>query len=109
MYHHACMYQHPCSPLPSGVKLNLQDLPPLVFSMLAAAAKQPDDSHLYEVITQRPTAREQSLEERMFPYQREGVKFGLRRGGRVLIGEGAAARVQECSGGACQHVPWRAG
>jgi hypothetical protein len=85
---HLYLYQHACSSPHAGVKLNLQDLPPLVFSLLAAAAKQPDDSHLYEAIKKRPTAREQSLEERMFPYQREGVKFGLRRGGRVLIGGG---------------------
>ena len=29
----------------------------------------------------------QSLDERMMPFQREGVQFGLKQGGRVLIGE----------------------
>jgi hypothetical protein len=50
----------------------------------------------YARIQARPTAREQTLEERMFPYQRQGVAFGLRRGGRVLIGA-RAGRPAGCS------------
>jgi hypothetical protein len=29
----------------------------------------------------------QTLEERLFQFQRDGVKFGLQQGGRVLIGK----------------------
>ena len=29
----------------------------------------------------------ETLRDAMFPFQREGVKFGLARGGRVLIGD----------------------
>ena len=55
----------------------LHSLPAAVVS---AAAKIPDDSSRYCHIPS-------SLETQLMAFQREGVKFGLRHGGRCLIGD----------------------
>lgn len=45
-----------------------------------------------------PTNTGESLEARMMPFQREGVRFGLKAGGRLLIGDemGLGKTVQVC-------------
>ena len=47
---------------------------------LQAAAAMPDESERYSLIPAR-------LEGRLMAFQREGVKFALRHGGRALIGD----------------------
>lgn len=49
--------------------------------MMQASSLIPDDSSRYCHIPS-------SLEAQLMPFQREGVKFGLRHGGRCLIGDG---------------------
>ena len=46
----------------------------------------------------------------MFPFQREGVRFGLARGGRVLIGDqmGLGKTVQALALMACYRDEWPA-
>ena len=48
--------------------------------MRQAAAKQRDDSERYSSIPD-------SLQASLMKFQQEGVRFALRRGGRVLIGD----------------------
>ena len=70
-----------------GVRMRLEPLPDVLKAVIAAAARAPDDSERYAHV---PSA----LETQLMPFQREGVKFALRHGGRVLIGDemvGAAA------------------
>ena len=50
-----------------------------------AAAAAADDSDRYCHIPR-------NLEEQLMPFQREGVRFALRHGGRVLIGDEMVSR-----------------
>ena len=52
----------------------------------------------YELLRQAPEGH-QSLDELMMQFQREGVQFALRHGGRVLIGDemGLGKTVQACA------------
>lgn len=52
----------------------------------------------------------EALREAMFPFQREGVRFGLARGGRVLIGDqmGLGKTVQALALMACYRDEWPA-
>jgi SWI/SNF-related matrix-associated actin-dependent regulator 1 of chromatin subfamily A len=49
-----------------------------------------------------------SLADRLRPFQREGVKFGLRVGGRLLIGDemGLGKTVQACALAKCYQQEW---
>ena len=49
-----------------------------------------------------------SLQTQMFPFQREGVKYGLSRGGRVLIGDqmGLGKTVQALALMSCYEEDW---
>lgn len=49
-----------------------------------------------------------TLADRMRPFQREGVKFGLRAGGRLLIGDemGLGKTVQACALAKCYQDEW---
>lgn len=49
-----------------------------------------------------------TLADRMRPFQREGVNFGLRAGGRVLIGDemGLGKTVQACALAKCYQAEW---
>jgi SNF2 family DNA or RNA helicase len=49
-----------------------------------------------------------SLADRLRPFQREGVKFGLRAGGRLLIGDemGLGKTVQACALAKCYQQEW---
>lgn len=55
-----------------------------------------------------PLAAGVSLADRMRPFQREGVQFGLRAGGRVLIGDemGLGKTVQACALAKCYQAEW---
>ena len=63
-----------------GVRMRVEPLAGIASSVLAAGTRVVNDSSRYCHI---PT----SLEEQLMAFQREGVKFGLEHGGRVLIGD----------------------
>eukprot|EP00899_Mesostigma_viride_P012264 jgi/Mesvir1/21038/Mv08086-RA.1 len=60
--------------------VTVEGLPPFVRRAIDKLSHCSDDTALYQSI---PPA----LEQKLFPFQREGVKFILRRGGRGLIGD----------------------
>lgn len=82
----------------------------IVGKFITAARKQPDDSERYERLSHLQLAPGESLEQRMMPFQREGVRFGLRAGGRVLIGDemGLGKTVQACALAKCYQDEWPA-
>lgn len=47
---------------------------------MQAASALPDDSELYDKMPAR-------LQEKLMGFQREGIKFALKRGGRLLVGD----------------------
>lgn len=63
---------------------------------LQASLTCPDDTNRYVHIPS-------NLEEQLMPFQREGVKFALKHGGRALIGDemglGKTVQVRACAGG----------
>lgn len=64
----------------AGVRVNVSPLNPIPIAVLKAANSVSDDSSRYCHIPS-------NLEEQLMPFQREGVRFGLTRGGRCLIGD----------------------
>ena len=78
--------------------------------IISTARKQPDDSERFDRLHQLQLAPGESLQQRMMPFQREGVKFGLRAGGRVLIGDemGLGKTVQACALAKCYQDEWPA-
>ncbi|GLC46562.1 hypothetical protein PLESTM_001890200 [Pleodorina starrii] len=94
-----------------GVQVTLQQvLPEFVSRMLQTAASRPNDERLYEKLTRKPHEAEQSLDEKMMPFQREGVRYGLKVGGRVLVGDemGLGKTVQACCLLKCYSEDWPA-
>lgn len=83
-------------------------LPEFVCKILSTARKQPDDSALYECLSKMQLAAGETLEQRMMPFQREGVRFGLKVGGRLLIGDemGLGKTVQACALALCYKAEW---
>lgn len=75
---HDKVYEALCNA--SGVRVHVDPLHSLPAAVLKSSSSIPDDSSRYCHI---PTA----LESQLMEFQREGVKFGLRHGGRVLIGD----------------------
>lgn len=63
-----------------GVRVRVEPLHQVPMSVIQASLTCPDDSDRYCHI---PT----NLESQLMPFQREGVKFALRHGGRALIGD----------------------
>lgn len=61
-------------------QVTVEDMHKLPLAALKRAAGRPDDSPLWELIPSE-------LESCLFPFQREGVEFGLRVGGRVILGD----------------------
>lgn len=53
----------------------------------------------YERLAQVPEPGDNSMDKRMMQFQREGVQFALRKGGRVLIGEQAGPTAHGHRGG----------
>ncbi len=84
-----------------GVRVRVEPLPSLAAAVLRAAAAIPDDSSRYAHV---PAA----LEEQLMPFQREGVRFALSRGGRALIGDemGLGKTVQALAVAACYRDEW---
>ncbi|KAF6256809.1 P-loop containing nucleoside triphosphate hydrolase protein [Scenedesmus sp. NREL 46B-D3] len=87
---------------------SVEPLPDLVLKVLAAHRRQPDDSALYEALGRLQLAPGESLEQRMMPFQRQGVQFGLRVGGRLLLGDemGLGKTVQACALAKCYQAEW---
>lgn len=87
-----------------------EPLPDFVNKFVTAARKQPDDSARYQCLSQLMLAPTESLEQRMMPFQREGVQFALRAGGRVLVGDemGLGKTVQACALAKCYQDEWPA-
>jgi SNF2-related domain len=85
----------------SGVKVKVEPLHHLPAAVLKSASSIPDDSSRYCHI---PT----TLEEQLMAFQREGVKFGLLHGGRVLIGDemGLGKTVQAIALAAAYRDEW---
>ena len=85
----------------AGVKVKVEPLHPLPAAVLKAAAAIPDDSSRYCHIPA-------SLETQLMSFQREGVKFGLRHGGRALIGDemGLGKTVQALALAAAYRDEW---
>lgn len=82
-----------------GVKV--EDLQPLVRRSLQDVATRPDDSDLYQKIPNE-------LEERLLPFQREGIKFALKKGGRALIADemGLGKTLQAIAIALCYKEAW---
>ncbi|GLI68485.1 hypothetical protein VaNZ11_012913 [Volvox africanus] len=94
-----------------GVQVTVQqNLPEFVGRMLHATAARPNDERLYDKLTRRPHEGEQSLDEKMMQFQREGVRHALKVGGRVLIGDemGLGKTVQACCLLKCYSEDWPA-
>jgi len=85
----------------SGVKVKVEPLHHLPAAVLTSASSIPDDSSRYCHI---PV----TLEEQLMEFQREGVKFGLLHGGRVLIGDemGLGKTVQAIALAAAYRDEW---
>ena len=74
------------------MRVNVTELPDLVTRVLRAARDARDGAdadapELFARLSRAPAPGADALLGRLFPYQREGVRFGLSRGGRVLIGD----------------------
>ncbi|KIZ01977.1 hypothetical protein MNEG_5987 [Monoraphidium neglectum] len=93
-----------------GLALNVDPLPQVVHKVLTTAARQPDDSARYDRLQEVVLGPDETLDDRMMPFQREGVKFGLARGGRVLVGDemGLGKTVQACALLWCYRDEWPA-
>jgi len=66
-----------------------------------AAVKLPDDSDRYSNMPAK-------LQEKLMGFQREGIKFALKRGGRLLVGDemGLGKTVQAIGIMACYKDEW---
>ena len=85
----------------SGVRVKVDPLHQLPAAVLKSSANIPDDSSRYSHIPK-------SLEEQLMQFQREGVQFGLRHGGRALIGDemGLGKTVQAIALAAAYRDEW---
>ncbi|KAK9812924.1 hypothetical protein WJX72_005876 [[Myrmecia] bisecta] len=63
-----------------GVQVAISNLHHIPASVIQAASGSPDDSARYESLPKK-------LKEQLMDFQREGVRFALRRGGKVLVGD----------------------
>uniref|UniRef100_A0A061SCW0 SWI/SNF-related matrix-associated actin-dependent regulator of chromatin subfamily A-like protein 1 n=1 Tax=Tetraselmis sp. GSL018 TaxID=582737 RepID=A0A061SCW0_9CHLO len=81
--------------------VEVEDLPQIVSTVLQAAALQPDESEMYGLIPG-------DMERQMMEFQREGVKFALSHGGRVLLADemGLGKTVQAIALMACYKEDW---
>lgn len=84
-----------------GVRMSVEPLSGVPSTVLQAASSLVDDSSRYRHIPA-------SLESQLMPFQREGVKFGLRRAGRCLIGDemGLGKTVQAIALAAAYRDDW---
>lgn len=86
-----------------GVPVAIEPLPDVASRLLRCAAGAPDDSDRYASIPPR-------LEAALMPFQRDGVRFVLAKGGRALIGDemGLGKTVQAIAVAAAYRSEWPA-
>ncbi|KAL0028605.1 hypothetical protein WJX79_005056 [Trebouxia sp. C0005] len=84
-----------------GVRLDVEPLPAVAQALVQAAVKLPDDSDRYSNMPAK-------LQEKLMGFQREGIKFALKRGGRLLVGDemGLGKTVQAIGIMACYKDEW---
>uniref|UniRef100_A0ACD5UJZ8 Uncharacterized protein n=1 Tax=Avena sativa TaxID=4498 RepID=A0ACD5UJZ8_AVESA len=84
-----------------GLAVEVQKLDPLVQRAFATALAAKDLRGLYDRI---PT----DVESKLMPFQREGVRFSLQHGGRVLIADemGLGKTLQAIAVASCLHDAW---
>lgn len=85
----------------AGSNLELENLDPLVQRAIAAASVMPDLRDHYEFIPN-------SIETKLLPFQREGVKFALQHGGRILLADemGLGKTLQAIAVVSCVRESW---
>ncbi|KFM27269.1 SWI/SNF-related matrix-associated actin-dependent regulator of chromatin subfamily A-like protein 1 [Auxenochlorella protothecoides] len=86
-----------------GVRVRLEPLPKPALAVLQDVSGWADDSPRYASIPS-------NLEAQLMPFQREGVRFALARGGRALIGDemGLGKTVQALAVAAAYRDAWPA-
>ncbi|XP_022714699.1 SWI/SNF-related matrix-associated actin-dependent regulator of chromatin subfamily A-like protein 1 isoform X3 [Durio zibethinus] len=100
----------PLSSLPSaekvlceirGCNVEVENLHPLVQRAIAAASALPDLQEWYDRIPS-------SIESKLLPFQRDGVRFVLQHGGRALLGDemGLGKTLQAIAVAACIRDSW---
>ncbi|KAI3880807.1 hypothetical protein MKX03_034708 [Papaver bracteatum] len=84
-----------------GISVELEKLDPLVHRAIVAASAVPDLRYLYD---RMPS----SVESKLLPFQRDGVKFVLQHGGRVLLADemGLGKTLQAIAFAACVRDSW---
>ncbi|KAL3835133.1 hypothetical protein ACJIZ3_009869 [Penstemon smallii] len=104
------LWMFPLSSLPTaervlcdvpGSNVEMENLDPLVRRAIAAATSLPDLQDLYDKI---PT----DIEARLMPFQRDGVRFVLQHGGRVLLADemGLGKTLQAIAVTSCIREAW---
>lgn len=85
----------------SGSNLELENLDPLVQRAIAAASAMPDLRDHYEFIPN-------SIESKLLPFQRDGVRFALQHGGRILLADemGLGKTIQAIAVVSCIRESW---
>ncbi|XP_026456583.1 SWI/SNF-related matrix-associated actin-dependent regulator of chromatin subfamily A-like protein 1 isoform X2 [Papaver somniferum] len=84
-----------------GISVELEKLDPLVHRAIVAASAVPDLRDLYD---RMPS----SVESKLLPFQRDGVKFVLQHGGRALLADemGLGKTLQAIAFAACFRDSW---
>lgn len=85
----------------SGYDVQVENLDPLVHRAIAAASAVPDLQDRYHKI---PTF----IESKLLPFQREGIRFILQHGGRVLLADemGLGKTLQAIAVASCIQDSW---
>ncbi|XP_055813992.1 uncharacterized protein LOC129883351 isoform X2 [Solanum dulcamara] len=85
----------------SGSNLELENLDPLVQRAIAAASAMRDLRDHYEFIPN-------CIESKLLPFQREGVRFALQHGGRILLADemGLGKTLQAIAVVSCVRESW---
>ena len=91
--------RNPSQESPNQTRVDAEDIPLPCLSVEDLASAEVD--RLYAKIPA-------DVRDAMFPFQREGVRFALRRGGRCLIGDqmGLGKTVQAIAVAACYREEW---
>lgn len=85
----------------SGYDVQVENLDPLVYRAIAAASAVPDLQDRYDKIPSY-------IESKLLPFQREGVRFTLQHGGRVLLADemGLGKTLQAIAVASCVQDSW---
>ncbi|KAI3505955.1 hypothetical protein L1887_28296 [Cichorium endivia] len=85
----------------SGSNIEVETLDPLLHRAIAAASTVPDLQDRYELIPD-------SIKSKLLPFQREGVRFILQHGGRVLLADemGLGKTLQAIAVASCVRDSW---